>query len=42
MSAAIRGQAPLLLDRREAVAQARVIEALYESAGSGRTVAVAV
>jgi predicted dehydrogenase len=41
MSAAIRGRAPLLLDRREAVAQARVIEALYESASSGRTVTLA-
>jgi D-xylose 1-dehydrogenase (NADP+, D-xylono-1,5-lactone-forming) len=32
VSAAIRGEAPLLLGRQDAVAQARVIEALYESA----------
>jgi predicted dehydrogenase len=38
MSAAIRGEAPLLLGRRDAVAQARVIEGLYSSAGSRATV----
>jgi D-xylose 1-dehydrogenase (NADP+, D-xylono-1,5-lactone-forming) len=32
ISAAIRGEAPLLLGREDAVAQARTIEALYESA----------
>ena len=32
MSAAIRGEAPLLLGREDAVGQARAIEALYESA----------
>lgn len=32
VSAAIRGEAPLLLGREDAVAQARTIEALYESA----------
>jgi D-xylose 1-dehydrogenase (NADP+, D-xylono-1,5-lactone-forming) len=38
MSAAIRGQAPLLLGREDAIGQARAIEALYESAQNGRTV----
>jgi D-xylose 1-dehydrogenase (NADP+, D-xylono-1,5-lactone-forming) len=32
VSAAIRGEAPLLLGREDAVAQARLLEALYESA----------
>jgi predicted dehydrogenase len=32
VSGAIRGEAPLLLGREDAVAQARTIEALYESA----------
>jgi predicted dehydrogenase len=40
MSAAIRGEKPLLLGRRDAVAQARVIEALYAAAGSGATVSL--
>jgi predicted dehydrogenase len=31
VSAAIRGEAPLLLGREDALAQARTIEALYES-----------
>ncbi len=35
LSAAIRGQAPLLLGREDAVGQARAIEALYAAAGSG-------
>jgi predicted dehydrogenase len=34
ISAAIRGDAPLLLGRDDALGQARVIEALYQSAGS--------
>jgi D-xylose 1-dehydrogenase (NADP+, D-xylono-1,5-lactone-forming) len=38
MSAAIRGQAELLLGREDAVGQARTIEALYEAAANGRTV----
>jgi predicted dehydrogenase len=38
MSAAIRGEAPLLLGRDDAVGQARTIEALYESADAGRPV----
>ncbi len=38
MSAAIRGEAPLLLGRDDAVGQARAIEALYQAADSGRTV----
>ncbi len=38
MSAAIRGEAPLLLGRADAVGQARTIEALYESADEGRAV----
>jgi len=41
VSAAIRGDGPLLLGREDAVGQARVIEALYESAEGGSTVAVA-
>jgi D-xylose 1-dehydrogenase (NADP+, D-xylono-1,5-lactone-forming) len=40
MSAAIRGQAPLLLGRDDAVAQARTIEALYEAADAGQAVTV--
>jgi predicted dehydrogenase len=40
MSLAVRGEAPPLLGRDEAVGQARAIEALYEAAGSGRTVTV--
>jgi D-xylose 1-dehydrogenase (NADP+, D-xylono-1,5-lactone-forming) len=40
MSAAIRGEAELLLGREDAVGQARAIEALYEAAGNGRTVAL--
>jgi len=35
MSAAIRGEAPLLLGRADAVGQARAIEALYEAADTG-------
>ena len=38
MSAAIRGEAPPLLGRDDAVAQARAIEALYEAADAGRAV----
>ena len=38
MSAAIRGEAPLLLGREDALGQARAIEALYESAGTGQAV----
>lgn len=38
MSAAIRGDAPLLLGRADAVGQARTIEALYEAADTGRPV----
>ena len=40
MNAAIRGQGELLLGRADAVAQARVIEALFESAESGAAVAL--
>jgi D-xylose 1-dehydrogenase (NADP+, D-xylono-1,5-lactone-forming) len=40
MSAAIRGDAAPLLDRDDALGQARAIEALYEAAGSGRAVAL--
>ena len=36
MSAAIRGEAQLLLGRDDAVAQARAIEALYAAADGGR------
>jgi xylose dehydrogenase (NAD/NADP) len=35
VSAAIRGEAPLLLGREDAVGQARTIAALYDSAGAG-------
>src|SRR6201995_2773293 len=38
MAAAIRGEAPLLLGRADAVGQARAIEALYEAADTGQTV----
>jgi predicted dehydrogenase len=38
MCAAIRGEAPLLLGRADAVGQARTIEALYDAAENGRTV----
>ena len=41
LCAAIRGDAPLLLDRADAVGQARVIEALTEAAASGGPVSVA-
>lgn len=40
MSAAIRGDAPLLLGRADAVGQARAIEALYEAADTGQTIAL--
>jgi D-xylose 1-dehydrogenase (NADP+, D-xylono-1,5-lactone-forming) len=40
-SAAIRGEAPPLLGRADALGQARTLEALVASATSGRTVAVA-
>lgn len=39
-AAAIRGEAKPLLGRDDAVAQARVIEALYRSAGTGEAVAL--
>ena len=39
LSAAIRGQAEPLLGRQDAVGQAQTIEALYEAAQSGQTVA---
>jgi hypothetical protein len=38
MSAAIRGDAVLLLGRADAVGQARAIEALYEAADTGQTI----
>ena len=38
MSTAIGGEAPLLLDRADAVGQARTIEALYEAADAGRAI----
>jgi xylose dehydrogenase (NAD/NADP) len=38
MSAAIRGERPLLLGRADALGQARTIEALYEAADTGRAV----
>jgi xylose dehydrogenase (NAD/NADP) len=41
MSAAIRGDGPLLLGRDDAVGQARAIEALYDAAGAGRVVTLA-
>ena len=40
MSAAIRGEAPLLLGRADAVGQARTIEALYQAADTGQTVSL--
>jgi D-xylose 1-dehydrogenase (NADP+, D-xylono-1,5-lactone-forming) len=40
MSAAIRGEAPPLLGREDAVGQARAIEALYRSAESGQMVSL--
>ena len=40
MSAAIRGEASPLLGRADAYGQARAIEALYEAADTGRTVAL--
>jgi len=40
MSAAIRGEAPLLLGREDAIGQAKTIEALYEAAGNGRAVSL--
>jgi predicted dehydrogenase len=41
LAAAIAGEEPQLLGREDAVAQARVIEALYRSAESGETVRTA-
>ncbi|MGZ4341654.1 MAG: Gfo/Idh/MocA family protein [Solirubrobacteraceae bacterium] len=41
MSATIRGEAPLLLDRADALGQARTIEALYEAADTGLPVTLA-
>jgi D-xylose 1-dehydrogenase (NADP+, D-xylono-1,5-lactone-forming) len=41
MSAAIRGEAPLLLGRADAVGQARAIEALYAAADTGSAVTLA-
>ena len=40
MSAAIMGEAPLLLGRDDAIGQARAIEALYEAAESGQVVSL--
>jgi D-xylose 1-dehydrogenase (NADP+, D-xylono-1,5-lactone-forming) len=40
VSAAARGEAPLLLGREDALGQARTIEALYESADTGTPVAL--
>ena len=40
MSAAIRGEAPLLLGSDDALGQARTIEALYASAETGRPIAL--
>ena len=40
LSDAIRGEGELLLGREDAVAQARVVEALHESATSGKPVAL--
>ena len=37
---AIRGEEPLLLGREDAVAQARVLEALYAAAAAGETVEI--
>jgi predicted dehydrogenase len=41
LSRAIRGEAPLLLARDDAIGQARAIAALYEAATSGRAVTLA-
>ena len=41
LSRAIRGEAPLLLGREDAVGQARTIAALYQAAASGRAVTLA-
>jgi D-xylose 1-dehydrogenase (NADP+, D-xylono-1,5-lactone-forming) len=41
LSAAIRGEAPLLLGRADAIGQARAIEALYAAAESGSAVTLA-
>jgi D-xylose 1-dehydrogenase (NADP+, D-xylono-1,5-lactone-forming) len=38
MSAAIRGEAPLLLGRADAIGQAKTIEALYQAADTGQAV----
>ncbi len=38
MSAAIRGESPLLLDRADAIGQAKTIEALYQAADTGQSV----
>jgi predicted dehydrogenase len=40
LSDAIRGEAELLLGREDAVAQARALEALHESATSGNPVSI--
>ena len=40
MSAAIRGEAPLLLGRADAIGQAKTIEALYQAADTGQTVSL--
>ena len=40
MSAAIRGEAPLLLGRADAVGQAKAIEALYRAADTGQAVSL--
>ena len=40
VGAAIRDEAPLLLGRQDAVAQARVLEALYAAAAAGETVEI--
>jgi predicted dehydrogenase len=40
LSDAIRGEGELLLGREDAVAQARVVEALHESATAGAPVAL--
>ena len=38
MSSAIRGESPLLLDRADAIGQAKTIEALYQAADTGQSV----
>ncbi|HEY1520163.1 MAG TPA: Gfo/Idh/MocA family oxidoreductase [Solirubrobacteraceae bacterium] len=40
MSSAIRGEAPLLLDRADAIGQAKTIEALYQAADTGQSVSL--